>query len=264
MKKFVFCSKVALLLVVIGFFQPIACNQNGVNLANACWEFGNYTKALLIWAIFLAAFISVCITAYNIYWAYKEKKEVEDSLALNWFLVGGGIISIFIAQSGSSNEYGSIRWESGAYFILIGYVLSVVLLIADRLKNEDSSDLIFNFDEQRKKIESSSMTQQEKENSNQREKWISKRLLELLKEGKTATDARIQAEAEYEVKKDSEIMGQKKQIDSFSVKQQENMKKEWISNRLLELTKEGKTEIDARIQAEAEYSSVAPFEGEEV
>ena len=42
MKTFKILSKVALLLVIFGFFQPVACEQQGFDLADTLMEFGEF------------------------------------------------------------------------------------------------------------------------------------------------------------------------------------------------------------------------------
>jgi Bacterial protein of unknown function (DUF898). len=131
-KKYVLLSKIALLLVVIGFFQPV------VLVYNAALK---HRLGLVVWLIFILAFLSILLTVLAIFKAQRENEEVKEKEALNWILSIIGIVLIFRAvfilepyrfMLRSGAYFYRRVLGSGAYFIVIGYGLSLVCLILDK------------------------------------------------------------------------------------------------------------------------------------
>src|SRR5574344_441202 len=131
--KFRILSKCFLLLVVIGFFMPVSCNMNGFDIGNAF--IGNNSSGIgldmfigiAVYLIFFAAIASMIISVI-----YILAKKKNPPLTADWILllvsIGSGLIAFFKSIDEVSLEY-------GAYFILAGWILSLLCLIISSLKS---------------------------------------------------------------------------------------------------------------------------------
>lgn len=116
-------SKLALLLVVMGFFMPVSCNQNGFEAADllADW-YGYYHLKIVVLMIFIAAVLSILVSIVLI------KKQEKEPLVLDWSLlavsVGCGIVTVYsLYEDDFSPEL-----QYGAYFIIAGWIISGIFL----------------------------------------------------------------------------------------------------------------------------------------
>ena len=133
MKTFKLLSKLALLLVIFGFFQPVACDQQGFELAETFLEMGetNFTiSAIGLYIAFFAAAISIVFTLFLLI----TKKEIcspminkIDYLFLFLSITGGLIAFIFIL---SEFEFDFIN--NGFYIIIAGWILSLIFSLFRR------------------------------------------------------------------------------------------------------------------------------------
>lgn len=133
MKTFKLISKVALLLVVFGFFQPVACDQQGFDLAETLMEVGelNYTvSAIGLYVAFFAATASILLTVFLLI----ARKDIcaaavnRIDLALLLASIAGGVVALcFII---SEFEFDFIN--HGFYIIISGWVLSLVFSFVKR------------------------------------------------------------------------------------------------------------------------------------
>lgn len=133
-EKMIRASKISLLLVVIGFFMPVSCNCNGFQLVRGAYRFRWFAYALLMALVFVAATTSICITLCR-----KDKSNAE-SLVADWLLliasISGGLFSIGRAN----REY--FELQIGAWFIIIGWILSLIFLIcASTVKGKISDNI---------------------------------------------------------------------------------------------------------------------------
>lgn len=114
-------SKISLLLVCFGFFMPVSCDMNGVDLARMFNNMDSTGYAILIWLVLLSAVISIIITLFH-----KDKIE-EESIALDWIClactVSGGLFSL----GRMNREYFNL--QVGAYIIIVGWIFSLIFLI---------------------------------------------------------------------------------------------------------------------------------------
>lgn len=132
--KMIKASKISLLLVVMGFFMPVSCDCNGFELARLFYRYKQIDYVFLILLVFVAATISICITLCR-----KDKSNAE-SLVADWSLliasISGGLFSIGRAN----REY--FELQVGAWFIIIGWILSLIFLICASTAKGKISDNI--------------------------------------------------------------------------------------------------------------------------
>ena len=97
--RFRILSKVALLLVVFGFFMPVACNHNGFQMADMGLKLGQRgspakISAIFLYILFFSALISIGFTIYT----YAMKKKIKTVLDFPCLLVsiGAGIFAYLV------------------------------------------------------------------------------------------------------------------------------------------------------------------------
>ena len=142
--RFRILSKVALLLVVFGFFMPVACNQNGFQMADMGFKLGRsgspaVISAIFLYILFLSALISIGFTIYT----YVTEKKIKTVLDVPCLLVsiGTGIFAYLVFTENDIRIFEAM--QSGGYSIIIGWVSSAGFLIADTIysKNNNSEKL---------------------------------------------------------------------------------------------------------------------------
>ena len=108
-------GKIGFLLVVIGFFMPMACGMNGFELAENLAEYadsGSYS--MLLYALFISALAGIIIGALLL-----MKKNLPG--AADWIpLLVCIVLSIYLL---TKNEF---ELQSGAYVIITGCVVALV------------------------------------------------------------------------------------------------------------------------------------------
>lgn len=115
------CSKVALLLVCVGFFMPVSCDANGVELAIMFSRGNLIVYALLVSLVLLAAVLSIIISVF-MRGNFEKEPLVADWICLEASMAGG-ILSI----GRMNKEYFNL--QTGAYLIIVGWILSLIFLI---------------------------------------------------------------------------------------------------------------------------------------
>lgn len=114
-------SKIALLLVCIGFFMPLSCEMNGVDLAKMFYHMDSIGYAILVWVVFAAALLSIVISLFH-----KDNLE-EESLVVDWVLLGGTVAGGLFSIGRMSREFFGL--QIGAFVIILGWILSFIFLI---------------------------------------------------------------------------------------------------------------------------------------
>lgn len=128
-EKWLKWSKISLLLVCLGFFMPVSCDMNGVDLARMFNSMDSTSHAILIWLVLLSAVISILISLFH-----KDKIE-EEPIALDWFCLIGSVSGGIFSLGRMDREYFNL--QVGAYVIIAGWILSLIFLIlATCLKKE--------------------------------------------------------------------------------------------------------------------------------
>ena len=127
-KLFKIFSKVALCLVIFGFFQPVACEQQGFELAESLIEMGetNYLiSAIGLYITFFAAAISILYTLILLI-AKKDvcasKVNKFDFVFIFLSIIGGLVTFLFIIT-----EFEFEFINHGFYIIASGWLLSLIL-----------------------------------------------------------------------------------------------------------------------------------------
>ena len=156
--RFRILSKVALLLVVFGFFMPVACNQNGFQMADMGFKMGQRgspakISAIFLYILFFSALISIGFTIYT----YAMKKKIKTILDVPCLLVSicAGIIAYLVFDK---NDIKILKvLSSGGYSIIIGWISSMAFLIADTIYSKNNNS---------EKLTKKELTEEEKE-----QKW---------------------------------------------------------------------------------------------
>ena len=123
-------SKLALFFVVFGFFQPVACRQNGFELAKVFINYENakcIIAAIGLYVLFFSAVLSIIYTIFLL--ITKDNICSQKAFKIDLFLllmsIAGGIPTIYILL----DEFSTDVLEKGSYFILSGWILSFIFLI---------------------------------------------------------------------------------------------------------------------------------------
>ena len=120
-EKWLKWSKISLLLVCLGFFMPVPCDMNGVDLARMFNQMQSPGYAILIWLVLITAIISIIFTL-------THTKDLEkESVIVDWILLGGSIFGGLFSLGRMSREYFNL--QVGAYVIIAGWILSLIFLI---------------------------------------------------------------------------------------------------------------------------------------
>ena len=119
-------GKLGLLLVIIGFLMPVACDMNGFQLANYMLEEGEVFDGLLFYLLFLSAVAGVVIGVLLL--IKKNINPISD-----WVDIGVCIISGLILYFKLLEE---LELQNGAYVILTGWIVALVLQIISKVKKE--------------------------------------------------------------------------------------------------------------------------------
>jgi hypothetical protein len=119
-------GKIGLLLVVIGFFMPIACNNdNGFEWAERLMK-SDKTKlqAILMYVMFISAAVGVALGVLA--FLGKELDPRIDWCALILCILSGIIIVISTSDNIKWSKVFNDYLKVGGYFIFIGWILAVV------------------------------------------------------------------------------------------------------------------------------------------
>ena len=120
-EKWLKWSKISLLLVCLGFFMPVSCDMNGVDLARMFNQMQSPGYAILIWLVLITAILSIICTL-------AHTKDLEkESVFVDWILLGGSISGGLFSLGRMSREYFNL--QLGAYVIIVGWILSLIFLI---------------------------------------------------------------------------------------------------------------------------------------
>jgi hypothetical protein len=125
-------SKFGLLMVMVGFCMPIVYNMNGYQIGKYSAVFnGPAALSISLYAIFFIVWTLLLLLLVI-------KKPI--SLFWDWLAICGIIIFSFITYIKLQEFFTSLNssmWQSGAYLILIGLIISIsFLIIASILKSK--------------------------------------------------------------------------------------------------------------------------------
>jgi TM2 domain-containing membrane protein YozV len=156
-------GKTALFLVIFGFFMPIACRNNGFEIATRLIGYGNYSTVagLLMFLLFFSALAGIVVAVLLL--LKKNVHPIIDSIIV-YTCVCSGFTAFFMATDSkiaiggqysflSSPGIYVLAWgddtyvklQSGAYVIFFGLVVSLIAEIGEYLyergnKNRQRTD----------------------------------------------------------------------------------------------------------------------------
>ena len=120
-------SKVALFLVIFGFFQPVACDQKGFDLAQSLIEMEEINYFISAIGLYVTFFVFVVSIVYTLILLITKKNictpkvnKVDFSLLLASIV--GGLITFFFVIS----EFDIELVNQGFYIIIAGWVISLI------------------------------------------------------------------------------------------------------------------------------------------
>jgi len=119
-------GKFGLLLVVIGFFMPVACDMNGFQLASEM-NGDDAISAIFLYALFVSALVGCIIGVLLL-----MKKNVK--ISIDWICILVCIGSGLFVYFKELNDLDDL--QRGAYFILIGWVIAFIAQIISTVKRE--------------------------------------------------------------------------------------------------------------------------------
>jgi hypothetical protein len=125
-------GKTGLLLVILGFFMPISCQMNGFGLAEYMDAFGNSVSAVLLYILFFSA-LAGCIIGILLLMGKNIKSSYDWICLLT--CIGSGFIVFIISLGDMESEL-----QSGAYFILLGWIIA----LAAQIKSNNGNNHIRN------------------------------------------------------------------------------------------------------------------------
>jgi len=127
MSVFRVISKIGLLLVVIGFFMPVACSMNGFQIAELSMNSGQPMAGVFLYLLFISALLGA-IVGIPLFMGKKIPAVVDWVLLLACIASGIGALAILEIEP----EF----FETGAYVILIGWIVALVTQIVGTVKKE--------------------------------------------------------------------------------------------------------------------------------
>jgi len=120
-------AKFGLLLVIIGFFMPVACNRNGLEIANFMVNNKHVIEGILTYVLLISAIIGVLI-GDSLLMGRGVSKGVD------WLVIIICIASGLIVYLGSLKN--GPKLQTGAYLILIGWIIAFGGQLLSSIKNE--------------------------------------------------------------------------------------------------------------------------------
>ena len=124
-------AKFGLLLVIIGFFMPVACDRTGFEIADFYMNNDNVLNGLLLYVTFMSAVVGVAI---GVLLMIKKKKSLDPKI--DWIVIIACIASGLIVYFSTALSDHNIKLQAGAYIILIGWIGALAAQILSGLKKE--------------------------------------------------------------------------------------------------------------------------------
>ena len=119
-------GKFGFLLVIIGFFMPVACDMNGLQIADFMMGNDMVLDGLLTYILLISAIAGLAIGLLSL-------MKTKISVTIDWIILLVCILSGLIVYF--SNLDG-LKLQSGAYFILIGWIVALIPQIVSKIKKE--------------------------------------------------------------------------------------------------------------------------------
>jgi succinate dehydrogenase hydrophobic anchor subunit len=121
-------AKLGLLLVLIGFFMPVACGNNGFEIAEKMMKVNKTVPGILTYLVFISALIGVIIGVLIIFRKISVGSNID--LAVIIVCIASGLIVYF----GSLEN--NVKLQNGAYVILAGWIVALACQVLSIMKRE--------------------------------------------------------------------------------------------------------------------------------
>ena len=126
-------SKIALLLVCFGFFMPVSCNGNGVDLTKMFWNIkGGKQYAIFLSIVLIFAILSIIYSLIN------HNNLENENLSIDWIFLVGSILGGILSLGRLCINYGFQFLQIGAFVIALGWILSLLFLLYASNQNEET------------------------------------------------------------------------------------------------------------------------------
>ena len=122
-------AKIGLLLVVIGFFMPVACDRNGFEIAKALNKADETVSAILLYVLFASAAAGVAV---GVLLLMKNKIKAYVDWVCLLACIGSGL-ALYLPRLDDKIK---LDLQAGAYFILLGWIVSLAAQIVSKLNKE--------------------------------------------------------------------------------------------------------------------------------
>ena len=122
-------GKIGFLLVVIGFFMPIACDSNGFEIAKALNKGDETLSAILLYVLFAAAVVGVLV---GILLLLKNKVKVYIDWICLLACIGSGL-ALYLPRL---DDRLKPDLQVGAYIILVGWIIALAAQVFSKLNKE--------------------------------------------------------------------------------------------------------------------------------
>jgi len=122
-------GKIGLLLVVIGFLMPIACDSNGFEIAKSLNKSNETLSAILLYVLFAAAVVG---TVVGVLLFLKNKIKVYVDWICLLACIGSGLI-LYIPHLDDKIK---LDLQTGAYIILVGWIIALAAQIISHVNKE--------------------------------------------------------------------------------------------------------------------------------
>ena len=119
-------GKIGFLLVIIGFFMPLACDMNGLQLADYMMEDDMVFDGLLFYLLLISAIAGLALAVL-----FLMKKNVP--IIVDWIILLVCIVSGLIVYFKHLSE---LELQQGAYFIFVGWIVALIPQIISKIKKE--------------------------------------------------------------------------------------------------------------------------------
>jgi hypothetical protein len=121
-------AKMLFLLVIIGFFMPMCCDMNGLQLANSGYV--DSSGIFAIYAIFISAIIGFLIGIVLL-------TKASVPVAIDWIITVFNFLVTVIAFYVAGVVNGNMDYfQSGVYVILTGAILVMIVQIISGVRKE--------------------------------------------------------------------------------------------------------------------------------
>jgi len=127
-------AKMLFLLVIIGFFMPMCCDMNGLQLADSGYV--NSSGVFAIYAIFVSAIIGFFIGIFLLI-------KISVPVAIDWIVTVFNFLTTIIAFYVAGFVNGNKDYfQSGVYIILTGAILVMIVQIISAINDSGPNNEI--------------------------------------------------------------------------------------------------------------------------